>query len=106
MSDVLLLEKLEGRVGLLTVNRPDKMNALNNEVRDSLFAALEALRHDDDVRVVVITGSGDRAFIAGADIGEFKDAGAVDSASAGVASSRWRAISGSLQIGPSWVSPR
>ena len=78
MSDVLLLDKLEGRVGLLTVNRPDKMNALNNEVRDSLFAALEALRHDDDVRVVVITGAGDRAFIAGADIGEFKDAGAVE----------------------------
>lgn len=78
MSDVLLLDKLEGRVGLLTVNRPDKMNALNNAVRDSLFAALEALRHDDDVRVVVITGAGDRAFIAGADIGEFKDAGAVE----------------------------
>ena len=78
MSDVLLVEKLEGRVGLLTVNRPDKMNALNRAVRESLFEAIEALRHDDDVRVVVITGAGDRAFIAGADIGEFKDAGAVE----------------------------
>jgi len=78
MSDVLLLEKLEGRVGLLTVNRPDKMNALNREVRESLFQTLEAIRHDDDIRVVVITGAGDRAFIAGADIAEFKDAGAVE----------------------------
>jgi enoyl-CoA hydratase len=78
MDDVLLLEKLDGRVGLLTVNRPDKMNALNSAVRESLFAALDALRHDDDVRVVVLTGAGDRAFIAGADIGEFKDAGAVE----------------------------
>ncbi|MCK5448102.1 MAG: enoyl-CoA hydratase/isomerase family protein, partial [Gemmatimonadetes bacterium] len=78
MSDVLLVEKLEGRVGLLTVNRPDKMNALNRELREALFETLEALRHDDEVRVVVITGAGDRAFIAGADIGEFKDAGAVE----------------------------
>lgn len=78
MSDVLLVEKLEGRVGLLTVNRPDKMNALNRALREALFETLEALRHDDEVRVVVITGAGDRAFIAGADIGEFKDAGAVE----------------------------
>ena len=78
MSDVLLVEKLEGRVAVLTVNRPDKMNALNSEVRRSLPAALEALREDEDVRVLVLTGSGDKAFIAGADIAEFKDAGAVE----------------------------
>ncbi len=78
MNDVLLIEKLEGRIALLTVNRPDKMNALNSSVRKALFSSLEALRHDDEVRVVVITGSGDRAFIAGADIAEFKDAGAVE----------------------------
>lgn len=78
MNDVLLLEKLEGRVAVLTVNRPDKMNALNAAVREGLFAALEALRGDEDVRVIVLTGAGDRAFIAGADIGEFKDAEAVE----------------------------
>ena len=74
MSDVLLKEKLEGRVALLTVNRPDKMNALNGEVRCALIGALEELRKDDEVRVVVLTGAGEKAFIAGADIGEFKDA--------------------------------
>ncbi len=74
MSDVLLTEKLDGGVALLTFNRPDKMNALNGQVRCALFGALDELRKDDDVRVVVLTGAGEKAFIAGADIGEFKDA--------------------------------
>jgi enoyl-CoA hydratase len=74
MSDVLLKEKLDGRVGLITINRPDKMNALNGEVRCALLGALEAFRADDDVRVIVLTGAGEKAFIAGADIAEFKDA--------------------------------
>ncbi|MFQ5529877.1 MAG: enoyl-CoA hydratase/isomerase family protein [Gemmatimonadota bacterium] len=78
MSDVLLQEKLDGHVALLTFNRPDKMNALNQEVRRALFAALAELREDDEVRVVVLTGAGEKAFIAGADIGEFKDARPVD----------------------------
>jgi enoyl-CoA hydratase len=78
MMDVLLVEKLEGRVALLTVNRPEKMNALNSEVRKALFAAFRELAEEDDVRVVVITGAGDKAFIAGADIAEFKDARAVE----------------------------
>jgi enoyl-CoA hydratase len=74
MSDVLLTEKLDGGVALLTFNRPEKMNALNGAVRCALFGALDALAKDDEVRVVVLTGAGDKAFIAGADIGEFKDA--------------------------------
>ena len=78
MSDVLLVEKLEGRVALVTFNRPDKMNALNLEVRHALFAALAELREDDDVRVVVLTGAGEKAFIAGADIGEFEGMAPVD----------------------------
>jgi enoyl-CoA hydratase len=78
MSDVLLLEKLEGRVAALTVNRPDKMNALNAELREALKATLGRLQADEEVRVAVLTGAGERAFIAGADIGEFKDARAVE----------------------------
>ena len=78
MSDVLLVEKLDGRVALVTFNRPEKMNALNLEVRRALFAALAELRDDDDVRVVVLTGAGEKAFIAGADIGEFEGMAPVD----------------------------
>ena len=76
-SNVLLVEQKD-RVATITVNRPDKMNALNLQVRRALVSALDELRQDDEVRVVVITGAGEKAFIAGADIGEFKDARPVD----------------------------
>jgi len=78
MSDVLLIEKLDGHIAKLTVNRPEKLNALNGQVRCALLGALDGLATDEDVRVVVLTGAGDKAFIAGADIGEFKDARPVD----------------------------
>ncbi|MBA2378974.1 MAG: enoyl-CoA hydratase/isomerase family protein [Blastocatellia bacterium] len=60
-----------GRVAVLTINRPDKLNALNSEVHAEGVAALDELRDDSDVGVVVITGAGEKAFIAGADISEF-----------------------------------
>ena len=66
-----VLSTREGRVAILTINRPDKLNALNEEVRVELLAALAAIETDDSVGVVVITGSGEKSFIAGADIGEF-----------------------------------
>jgi enoyl-CoA hydratase len=66
-----LLVRVEDRVATIVVNRPDKRNALNAVVRREVVEALDALRDDPEVRVVVITGAGDKAFIAGADIGEF-----------------------------------
>jgi enoyl-CoA hydratase len=68
--ETLLLERRE-RVAIITVNRPDKRNALNIKTREEGAALLEELRNDDSVGVVVFTGAGDKAFIAGADIGEF-----------------------------------
>jgi enoyl-CoA hydratase len=59
-------------VGVITINRPDKLNALNHKVHKEGVAALEELRKDDSVRVVVLTGSGEKSFIAGADISEFE----------------------------------
>ncbi len=61
-----------GKVAVLTINRPDKLNALNNKVHAEGVAALDELRGDNDVRVLVITGAGEKAFIAGADISEFE----------------------------------
>jgi len=70
MSETILVER-EGRVAILTVNRPDKLNALNEPVRTDMLAALAQIETDDSVGVVVITGAGEKSFIAGADIGEF-----------------------------------
>jgi enoyl-CoA hydratase len=70
MSETILMAK-EGRVAILTVNRPDKLNALNDQVRIDLLAALAEIEHDDAIGAVVITGSGEKSFIAGADISEF-----------------------------------
>ncbi len=72
----VLIEK-RGRVAVLTINRPDKLNALNIPTRSDILAALDELERDADVRVVVITGAGEKAFIAGADINEFAGMSAV-----------------------------
>ena len=73
MSYQTLLVELDGGVAMVTVNRPDKRNALNAQVRADLLMALDYLRDDESVRVVVFTGAGDKAFVAGADIGEFAE---------------------------------
>ncbi len=72
----VLLEKGD-HVATITINRPDKLNALNEPTRCELIGVLSDLKNDRDVRVVIITGAG-KAFIAGADISEFAGRTPVD----------------------------
>lgn len=67
--ETLLYKKREG-IGYLTVNRPDKLNALNRQVMDELHDCFQAMQNDAEVRVVILTGAGEKAFVAGADVGE------------------------------------
>jgi enoyl-CoA hydratase len=69
MYSTLLIER-DAAVVTVTVNRPDTLNALNAAAIDELRQAMLALRHDDGVRVVVVTGAGEKAFVAGADVRE------------------------------------
>ena len=68
MSEQLVLIRIEGRVGILTLNRPKQLNALNSALMDELGAALTAFDADPDIGCIVLTGS-EKAFAAGADIG-------------------------------------
>jgi enoyl-CoA hydratase len=69
-DDVVLVEK-QGQVALVTLNRPEKLNALNEAVRQRLMEVVDELAADDAVRVAVLRGAGDKAFVAGADVSEF-----------------------------------
>ena len=60
-------------IGLLTIHRPEKLNALNKVTILELHQALKALDCDKTVRAIILIGSGEKAFVAGADISEFSD---------------------------------
>ena len=67
MADAVLLEK-QGPLALITLNRPEAMNALDLPANDALVAIWEEYRDDDELRVAIITGAGERAFCSGADL--------------------------------------
>ena len=72
----LLYAKQDG-IGTVTFHRPAQLNALNRQSLEELFALLDEVRRDDGVRVLVLTGSGEKAFVAGADINEIAQQGPV-----------------------------
>jgi enoyl-CoA hydratase len=67
--DNLLVDR-DGAIAVITINRPKVLNALNTQTLDELRRALLELKQDDTVRVLIVTGAGDKAFVAGADINE------------------------------------
>jgi len=72
MYKTLIYEKKEN-IGLLTINRPEKLNAISNELISELKNLLDKIKNDEELRVLIITGAGDKAFVAGADIKELVD---------------------------------
>jgi enoyl-CoA hydratase len=66
----LVIER-DGPIGLVAINRPEKMNALNATVREEIMAAVDAFAEDPEVKVAILYGLGDQAFVAGADVAEF-----------------------------------
>ena len=66
-----VLVETRSRIGFITLNRPEKLNAINYEMNDKLLSVLDVLEDDPGIGAIIITGAGDRAFSAGADIHEF-----------------------------------
>jgi enoyl-CoA hydratase len=81
----VVTQEVRGRSALITINRPEKRNALDAQVRAAFLDAIAAARANDAVRAIVVTGAGDKAFVAGADIGEFEGRTTVE---------QWRVMKG------------
>ncbi|CAG0907899.1 unnamed protein product, partial [Cyprideis torosa] len=70
-----IIVETENRIGIIEINRPKKLNALNQDTIAELHQAFDQLDKDSETRAIIITGSGEKAFVAGADISEFADFG-------------------------------
>jgi enoyl-CoA hydratase len=73
MAYKYLLIDREDSIAVLTINRPEKYNALNDDMVAEISSAMDELGADDEVRAIVITGAGDNAFVSGADIGKLQE---------------------------------
>lgn len=86
-ADVVLYEK-QGQLALLTFNRPEALNALNTEVNLKLLELLDRAEADSEVRVIILKGAGDKAFVAGADIKEMMNKNAMEARDYALAAKR------------------
>lgn len=73
-----IILKKENKVATITIQRPESLNALNSQTITELSNAFDSLNVDSEIRAIILTGSGEKAFVAGADIKEFADFGAND----------------------------
>ncbi len=73
MTNTLLLDKKDNGVRVITFNRPEVLNALNLETMIAFWHTIRALEHDADLRVLIVTGSGEKAFCSGGDLVELRD---------------------------------
>ena len=89
MSPATVLEEVRESIATVTINRPEKRNALNGDVLAGLESAFEGLRSRHEVKLIILTGAGDKAFVAGADIAAFVE---LSPAAAGELSRRGQAL--------------
>lgn len=68
-----LLFEVKNKIAFITINRPDKLNALNNETLNELNSCFDSISNNNEINVVIITGAGEKAFVAGADISELNE---------------------------------
>ena len=87
-----LLTKLEEGILTITINRPDKLNALNKSVFQELDKVMDEVYADNNIKSVIITGAGNKAFVAGADITEFTSLSKDDAIAAVLKRIRWRQL--------------
>lgn len=73
MSYQTLLFESKSGIAYVTINRPDKLNALNAQAKQELLQVFEHIKHDPDIHVVILTGAGEKSFVAGTDIGELTE---------------------------------
>src|SRR5439155_14241466 len=73
VTSSFVLTERRGHVGLATLNRPEKHNAMNRQLTQELVQAIEDFEADDEIRAIVLTGAGERAFSAGGDMTEVRE---------------------------------
>ena len=110
-TEKILLRK-DGRIGHLVFNNPERHNAVSLEMWDRVAEGLEDFRNDDELRVVVLSGAGGKAFMSGADISKFESERgsrelrpltfAFDSRRGGRVGRRWRSRSPAVGFAPAW----
>ncbi len=82
MESNLILQN-KAPIGVIAIDRPAKLNALNKEVISELSGAVQTFQSDPSIRVIILTGSGEKAFVAGADIAAFSNFGPVEGTETG-----------------------
>lgn len=91
MSDKIIVKK-EGAVGHLIFNNPDKLNAISLDMWEGMGTAMQQLEADAEVKVIVVSGAGEKAFIAGADVSKYEDERMGDNAQEHYAQTGWNSM--------------
>ncbi len=105
MSDKILASK-DGAIGHVVFNNPDKLNAISLEMWEGLGNAVERFEQDPEVRVIVLSGAGGKAFVAGADVSKYEEERMGENAQEHYAKTGERALSGLYESTKATIAAR